>query len=380
MHYLLACSAVVMLFCGAGRATTPMPPPPDPTTGDAPTAEAIEKKATGQRRAIRSGHVILSSRINVVNGDERKLRYRGQAEIWFDGRSIRSDTIWARGEQDDPVRAISSFGEREHVSWEGGRKTAPDLVAQVRNRSAKVDKHLPFLVVDPRMLGLVAVWTPVLPQFGIDSTVGRADRTIPAVERDILQGVAAWKVTYAVDQGAMQVAYWVAPGKGDNVVKVEVTYRTGGKLVKESVVTELQHHQPSESWFPKRCKVERHVDGVLTEEEDTTVEVHSLNKLVPPATFGVEALGLPTGTKVQYLDRAKGEEKVWDGSRLVEPNGGEALATSPGLPRNDRRKVLVMCGAILSTLSLAGALTIYARRRSRRGVAQRPPGANVATN
>jgi hypothetical protein len=73
-------------------------------------------------------------------------------------------------------------------------------------------------------------------------------------------------------------------------------------------------------WFPKKLNYIRTENGTKTRSAETTIEVISLNKPLPPDTFSPKTIVKPNTPVAWHLDRDRPspeDQLVWDGEKVV---------------------------------------------------------------
>ncbi len=286
-------------------------------------ARQIDEHALARVKSIHQCEVAITSvfwsRDDRSNGP-RQRRF----VIFLDGQKHRTDVL-----EPPPKGMVIPAGEKYfrqvycladgiYSHWEN--RLSPRgarLFVQTRATSATTT-----LLVDPRLIGLVAESTLGLPGQRSDAVLGYAKRTEETIESQSLGEVQCWMVQFRSSDSAVH-RYWVAPAMNYAVVRMEKELAAAdGKTYFDRVRCELVQHQPSGVWFPSSYGYERLIDLKPVARERATVAVGSINRELSPALFTIAGMNVPADTPVGL---AGGGGGVWNGTEIV----GESLPSAP---------------------------------------------------
>jgi len=289
----------------------------------------IERQAVEHRRAIRSGEVIVQC--DYHNGRAAKMH------IWWDGDSYRQDV--SRGNDRRDVR-VWHAGRHLHFSDElgdnGNRLVASVALANDRNHVGFAEPN------DPRRIGMATADFLNLVHYPVDEFLANPARKNTELRQEQQAGRECTLVTITRVNGA-SVRAWIDPQRGPSVLRMEVAVdRPKGQNV-ESVEVDLAKDEASGFWFPKHAHTESRTAGKLEREEDSTIEVVSLNQPIPPEVFTFAGIGVPVGWPVSDHTRPDIDRQLaWDGRAVasVERAADTARAAT-------RTNVVYLVGALL---------------------------------
>lgn len=323
----------------------------------------VEAKVLANRRAIKSGHVILESKIR--DGD---FSAEYSWTIWFAGKEIRQDTkrrydVVPKGATGPDYTETSCFGNDVHISYSD--QIMPDggtMVLAIRDpRKMKVEAG--FEVVDPRILGMAPLDCQMSSRmFHLDSFIGAPNRKNLSLSHDVRSGIDCVKIEFK-PPGFDAARVWIAPTKGYNIIRMEQEFKGGGTGYIDSVDLEIEKHEPSGIWFPVSQHYQRVNDGHrVTREERLKVNVVSLNEPVDPAVFMPAGMNVRPGTLVTYIPEKGTSRHVWNGSKIVDIRP----EVDPAAGRNAGRRWFLF--ANLSALFIFLAVFFVWQYRKRRAV------------
>jgi hypothetical protein len=123
------------------------------------------------------------------------------------------------------------------------------------------------------------------------------------------------------DQNATDTI-WIDLERGPSVVKRE----RSAKDYRSRFETELQYHEPSKIWFPKRRISERYESGELAEREIATITIHSLNEPIDSNIFSTSKMNLPQGSLIMSHPLNRGVEMIVTEDSSIVPTDMRSTA------------------------------------------------------
>lgn len=294
----------------------------------------VEAKVLANRRAIKSGRVILESKVR-----EGDFSTEYSWTIYFTGKEIRQDTkrrygVVPKGAAGPDYTEITCFGNDRHISYSD--QIMPDggtMVLAIRD-PRKMQVEAAFEVVDPRILGMAPFDCQLSSRmFHLDSFIGAPNRENLSLTHDVEGGIDCVKIEFKPPAFNV-VRVWIAPTKGYNVVRMEQEFKDGATSYIDSVDLEIEKHEKSGIWFPVSQHYQRVNDGHrVTREERLKVTVFSLNEPVDPVVFTPASMNVRPGTAVIYFPEKGTSQYVWDGSKIVGTHPELYRAVSHGASR-----------------------------------------------
>jgi len=192
-----------------------------------------------------------------------------------------------------------------------------------------------------------------------DTMIGSPLRRNIAIEPTRWQGtVPAWKITCT--RRGEPVAYWVVPGWGYNVVRIETGSADGDPVV-STTETCILAEVAQGIWFPKATTVEYYLRGKLQFREAVEVSLSRVNDVFAPSTFGPAAMDLPIGTPVAHVPLPAGPEFLkWDGNKIA-PMSAIDVARLRGLSTPSGHRIRWGYVILSSLLAFIGVFLAFRR-------------------
>lgn len=261
-----------------------------------PAVAEIEKAALDARLAIRSMYVRLSFDNGTLPPQPGK-EYAGVRTVWLDGKKIRSEVVYSKGPNTVGLREVNCLHcEKDGygVSWLARPNTAASLHPIGAPGRPGFDQ-----VIDPRLLGYYPAISAMLrPSQSRLDAIFSPDRNPPTVATEQLNGTECRVLQWTMKDG-LGAAVWVAPSKGNNIVRIKLEDATSVDLLVSEDVTAVGQ---SGLWFPRVVRYETYKAGELTRREVVRIEEVRLNEPIDPSVFTLAGLALTEGTYVQTPD------------------------------------------------------------------------------
>jgi hypothetical protein len=129
--------------------------------------------------------------------------------------------------------------------------------------------------------------------------MGATNRGDPTISFERLNGVDCWVLRWKLKNYDSTVTVWIAPSKGNSVVRMKAIDAPKVVTVVESDVVLVGK---SGLWFPRLVVREQYTNDTLSVRETVEIQEVRLNEPIDPATFTLAGLNLPEGTYVQMPD------------------------------------------------------------------------------
>jgi hypothetical protein len=184
--------------------------------------------------------------------------------------------------------------------------------------------HLDY-IPDPRWFGFIPMSLAssqyYFPSKMYDTSAKRQQSEILPVKTETVSGIECWRVDYtmAIFSDIVDHSIWLNKLNHYHVVCVENRFVSDDVRFVDRVLTE-GHLYDGNIWFPKKLNYIRTENEIKTCSAETTIEVISLNKPLPPDTFSPKTIVKPNTPVAWHLDRDRpfpGSELVWDGEKVV---------------------------------------------------------------
>jgi hypothetical protein len=258
-----------------------------------PSVAEIEKAALDARLSIRTAYFRLKvNRVFPPNADMIGIR-----TIWIDGNKIRGEIIREKG-PNVGSRFVSCLNcEKEGYGFDW--VDLPGSAASMHLISAP-NKPLGLRdAIDPRHLGYTFTMIDMLRhgETRLDAIIGATNRHEPTIRSEKLDGVDCWVLRWKLKNWDSDITVWIAPSKGNNVVRLKAVDAPNTVIVVDSDVVPVGK---SGLWFPRRVVLEKREGEKLILHETVEVEQVKLNEPIDPTIFTFAAL--PEGTYVQMPD------------------------------------------------------------------------------
>ncbi len=316
---------------------------------------ALEKATLDYRRTIQRGQLVLTKK-EELNGAPAPERDR-TTTIWFDGKQIRSDTVY-RQNKDDPVHREVRCRNCEFNDYyilfpqeevKGGKVALALHSMQEGNPSPEA-----YPVLDPRLLGMVVDYSPqlALSYWHLDSFVARPGREQITMRREIWKGMDCRRIEYILPPTS-SVRIWIVQDWGPSVGRIETEDVVNGHHHFDSVESDYQQIGDHGLWFPLSCTRDSYFDSKDTEKEVVNVQVTSLNEPISPDVFRMKGMNIPVGWPIAGF-RNEGFS-YWNGKEVVpeDPSPhGPPLAAAPSLAARWPYAVAAITLAVIGMVSL----------------------------
>ncbi len=305
---------------------------PNPIEGqDVPLQKVleIERAIIESRQSISSGIVRISTKRPVDEiPDLRGLEkhYVNQ----FDGGTFRWDTT------ENKLRHTFVYGPKGSIEGNHDRLD-PFLVF---NATTKADK--PRGATDALRLGFVCWYFPSLREFGYDEHFLRGDRTEFVAKFETRDGEKLLKVEYDY------IALGGVGAHAEYELLVENSYmpkRISSTCTVKGITTVSEVHSTwkkyeGDVWYPTETTYQSIDNGVLKNQEVTTVESAKFNLMIPPTEFELEGIGLKVGQPIDI----DGRISYWTGSDLTR----EPILVGGVSPL--RRRIFLLAAIVFSAI------------------------------
>jgi hypothetical protein len=158
-----------------------------------------------------------------------------------------------------------------------------------------------------------------------DTSAKRRQEEVLPVKSEKLSVIDCWRVDYAM--GIVKHSIWLNKLNHYHVVCVENRYVSEDVQFVDRVLTEGALYDGN-IWFPRKLNYKRTENGIVTCSAETTIEVISLNKPLPPDTFSPKTIVKPNTPVAWHLNRDRPfpeGELAWDGEKIVVVDGFSQL-------------------------------------------------------
>lgn len=322
-----------------------------------PSVAEIEKAALDARLSIRTGYFRLKvNRVFPPHADMIGVR-----TIWIDGSKIRGEIIREKG-PNVGSRFVSCLNcEKEGYGFDW--IDLPGMVASMHAIGASGKSRFDE-AIDPRHLGyslnMIDMFRPG--EARLDAIVGATNRHEPTISSEKLNGVDCWVLRWKLKNWDSDITVWIAPSKGNNVVRLTALDAANTRIVVDSDVVPVGK---SGIWFPRRVVLEKREGEKLILHETVEVEQVKLNEPIDPTTFTIAAL--PEGTYVQMPD-PKQSGYIRNGKIDTKHPTTHFQDTTPAEPtpvNPPAKGVNYWLIAACAVCALAAAAVLIVRRRSK---------------
>lgn len=336
-------------------ASSCVPIQPDPSVADARQAEG---RALEARARIRSGDLIITSS-GWILADGARQPTGTTLRIIFDGDRIRNDLRYAEGSH----REVRARLGREHVFYSD--ETLPSgetLMANVTDLDEVKLKIDQMRIVDARVLGLVPDAPPNLFRYELDTLVDSSNtKSIDSAHDDVLDGVPCFKVSRTLLNGHRSHV-WIDRDRPGAVLRVDTEFdRPGDGHYLFTVRSDYPESGSQGAWYPRSCRFVASRNGEPIAEEESRVEIRSLNSKVDESLLTLAGIGIRPGTGVNQLPPRTHDLLQWDGKTISPiretPSGFDVRSSWP------------LWLAALLTIAAATLVAMAFRRAPRRGSA-----------
>lgn len=326
-----------------------------------PSVAEIEQAILKRRRSIQRGIVSFETKISRSNSDLDVDRF---TTIWFnyDKNKIRSDVVNHWKNRDEPIfRHIQCYNcERPnyYVDYEI-RPLKNGSVAMTLAPISDESKKQLDQIIDPRMLGLVALPSGMLRHHHFETVLNSTNRDKPKLRRDRWKGLDCWVISFHNQRGTY-FEYWVVPSHGYNVTRNIVKSRPASKVTRITTVeTEAAPVGSSGLWFPRTCTCETVRNGKLIEKEVLRITKISLNEPIDNKVFTLAGMDIAPGTTIAGKQpNGQPHAWTWTGTSIVDHVNPTFL---PEQPPPSRRGWLIATAVACAIVAMA-ALVFYFRR------------------
>ncbi|MDR0609724.1 MAG: hypothetical protein LBG58_06410 [Planctomycetaceae bacterium] len=215
-------------------------------------------------------------------------------------------------------------------------------------------RHLDY-IPDPRWFGFIPIDISNSQHYSppkmYDTSIKRRQSEVLSVISEKFSGIDCWRVDYAM--GIVNHSIWLNKSNHYNVVCVENRFVSDNVQFVDRVQTTGALYEGN-IWFPKKLNYKRTENGVTTCSEETTIEVISLNKPLPPDTFSPKTIVKPDTPVAWHLNRDRPfpeGELAWDGEKIVVVDRFSPMINNP--PEFGwTRIVLILIGLALIFLGI----------------------------
>jgi len=333
-----------------------------------PSGDEVLQLAIKQRRDITKVMATFRSVLEERETKESsKKRKKAPPELrikfWLDGTKLRNDRLPGS----PAIECLNCPREGEFIRSLGGK---PDtLQPTVTVYLGKISQGGAAPLTDPRILGLQPVYRGIMYSYRIDTIMGRADRTKPALEKGKWQGHDCYVVRLELTGPKTKFAFTIIPAMDHSVVRVEAENRRPDNTVWSATCeSAMQRYGKPGWWFPKSCITESKVDGKLEWRDTVEVSDVTLNEPLPAKVFSLSGMDIPVGAIVMDTS-SPGKLFEWDGKSVVElpqpPSKKTGTSETPSQAqqrRNPPRTMLFAASGSLGVLAMV-ALGLFYRKR-----------------
>lgn len=322
---------------------------------DVPSADEIlemEKRIIETRKAIRSGRVVVVTRLTKFTQNPSQENVAKRYETYLKDDNIRADRSVGENRSQTivtPDTMIRGFSDQSPVQV-FGPETRP-----------KIPQEVP----DPRRLGIVNWFYDTLNSHGYEEILLNPNRDQFKVEAGTDAGEPVCKVQFRFSEGNSLRQpkfgeYWLSESKGGMPVYIGIRVGEGEEQRTRSIKVELKEYESGRAWFPTQVILRFTEGGNVTTEEITTVEEAVFEEDIPDDTFGIAGMGLPKGEIIDF----DGKLATWDGQHVVRQDEDGNLQLD-GAPAIGRRLLLFAISIVLAVL--AGLLLSMRAKKKRLG-------------
>jgi len=306
----------------------------------------MEKRMLETRKAIRSGRVVVRTRLTKFPRDPSQENVTWRHETYLEDGNIRVDSSVGENRSQTivtPDNMIRGFSDQSsvHVFGPQTRPERPDGVS------------------DPRRLGIVVWYYDSINNHGYEGIFLNPNRDQFKVEAGTDAGEPVWKVSFRMSIETLPRPifgeYWLSESKGGLPVYIGTRDEGGDEEYSESLNVKLKEYGPGGVWFPSEATFRRTRGGEILTEQITTVEEAVFGEDLPDETFMLAGMGLPEGKIIDF----DGELATWNGQRAVGQGEG---GIGPAPPPSGR----VWWAMISIVLAVVAAVLLGLRAKRRR--------------
>ncbi len=295
-------------------------------------ARDVEAQALASRRAITSCHLVMRV-TGFQSGGNKRLEYGKAIEVWLDGDKLRVDST-----SDKTATSKEPAGYRRTMCrncLKPGHTTAythhwsqVETVPNTKDATGAVGTFRELF--DPRQLGFCLLNHSQLRNYGLDFTVGSADRKDIRLEEGQYAGQKAWVIRSTTIRAGADLRVWILPGRGYMVGRIEASAPGPGVPWVYTLESDLREDEESHVWYPRKYTYRQVHGGSLDGEEVVEVREAQYNRRVDPKVFTLAAWDIAPGTPVQAPNEPA---RYWNGSGLQKKDP----APLPSIPPPDER-------------------------------------------
>ena len=296
------------LVCVVALAGTPVFGATVDTDSLSPEAvEKAEKAAVASRKAIKSGHFVISVSYNAFFRDPNYTKTKWRYELFVNGQDERTDLkLYASSKL--RTDSVCVFTRNLFIRADLSDDSLVQCYGPMTRPAATLE------TIDPRLLGFVPRNVATMKQSGLEECVLRKDRSLLSAKRIQHEGETFIEVSYEIGKGAQSLfgAYRLAVDKGYQPVYVATWSGEGAQKTFHWSESTLKYHENNDLWFPSRVVYRSKIGDRLVTEEVATVELAEINKKIDEQVFTLAGLGLKPG---RLVDR-DGKRMWWTGGGL----------------------------------------------------------------
>ncbi|MDR0704248.1 MAG: hypothetical protein LBF88_04595 [Planctomycetaceae bacterium] len=284
---------------------------PETTLSGYDLFENIQKSV----QTIHTGQVRIET--SAIEGNLTPIKM--QWTIYFDKNKNRADVV-RHGHKD--YLCYNCYGKMTRSFY----TTTPPVVGKMAleftdGENPETGRHLNY-IPDPRWFGFIPMDISnsqyYFPAKMYDISVKRQQSEVLLVKTEMFSGIECWRVDYTLD--TVNHSIWLDKLNHYHVVCVENRFVSDNIQFVDRVLTQRALYDGT-IWFPHKLNYKRTENGVVTCSEETTIEVISLNKPLPPDTFSPKNIVEPNTPVAWHLDRDRpvpDGELIWDGEQVID--------------------------------------------------------------
>ena len=277
-----------------------------------PTAQELVKKMIEYRQGLKNGKIILAVEHKGEFFEGRAMDSKHQLVGYFMHGCIRNDRIMVDGNGKELIeQTVVTPAWRIHIP------SCEDELAFFIGLGSDTEPDYRNLVY-PDLLGLYGV--PI--SFTNDIAPYDVSNLCPAnvssfnVEKDILEGIPVWKISFSLPSRNHLCNFWVDPERGHNLVRLFSRF-TGSRGSNATFEYNVKLKKFGNKWFPSTIRCIQREDSVIVIDEHIEVKAEFGN--VTDKMFTLAGLDIPLGRKF-FGENDKGMTAVcyWDGNSISQ--------------------------------------------------------------
>jgi hypothetical protein len=329
-----------------------------PAQTGSPDAHDIEARALEARAQIRSGDLVIrSSGWTLINGERQTTGTT--LRIVFDGDRLRNDLSY----RSDPHREVYARLGGQHVFYSDEKPpSGGTLMANVTDLGKVELTNDQLRLIDARVLGLVPDAPPNLFRYELNTLVNSSNtKSIDSAQDDVLDGVPCFKVSRTLLNG-LRSHVWIDRDRPGAVLRVDTEFdRPDDGHYLFTVRSEYPESSSQGAWYPRSCRFVASRNGEPFAEEESRVEIKSLNSTIDQGLLTLAGMGIRPGTGINQMPPEVPGLLQWDGKTISPiretPSGFDVRSSWP-----------LSLAAVL-TIAAATLVAMAFRRAPRRGSA-----------